>query len=100
MFYVGEMVVRRRSKAKILKRRIYKVINELPSSSYSKRYRVVDAYGKLHELPEYLLRTSESHKQSLQATIDVAKNAAIEAGNELHRFNRDLGEVMVFFPSV
>lgn len=98
---IGEIVVRRWSKATTLKRKVFKIISSeqrIPNGTLA--YEVIDPYGKKHLISTWQLATIDTLLQSYLLNITLAENCTLDRRKILHRFEKEVASVNSFFPKV
>ncbi len=99
-FEPGQLVVKKYSKAKHLKGKIYKIIGELPLHGYDRKYRLAAPSGRQIEKSEHYIRTLEEEEILYQHHIFVAQSRLLDAQNDLNHLRKDIEECKKLFPII
>ncbi len=100
MFRVGDIVIRKWSKAKTLKGKVCKVISALPGGGYPVKYRVVNAYGKQKDFYEWHIKLLSDEINSADNGINIALENVTKARQRAYDLHKEEREVSKFFPVI
>lgn len=89
-FHQGQIVVRKWSKAKVLKRRLFVVLHQ-----NGRIVNLMDAYGKATQLEYYRVETLDDAKSRYEIAVDRAERAYKGQREPARCSKRDIGSTQV-----
>ena len=99
-FEPGQLVVKKWSKAKHLRGKIYRIVGKVPLTGYQQQYRMVAPSGRQVEIGEYSIRSLEDELTRYQHHIFTAQSRLADAQNDLNHLRRDIEECRKLFPVI
>lgn len=99
MFVVGDTVVRRRSVAETLKRKVYRV-EHIGGFEYTAPIMCRDPYGKLHTFYEYQLIRTDRLRDNVIEELYNHDQKRVELQNKLNKLEQEMRELKLYFPSI
>lgn len=108
-FKVGDIVVKRSSKAKSLKLKVLKIISPSSLNSYGtwgnygkwgNRWKVVNPKGKISDIREYQITKVEDELSIAEKRVKDAEKLWSGRNHYLITLKQELGQVDSYFPKV
>lgn len=100
MFTVGDVVVRNHSKAKTLKRRVYRVEQVQGGYGYASKVLCRDPFGNQHEFQDYQLTRVDRQIDAVRHEIYIHDEKRIDLQNKLSMLEQEVRELKLYFPPV
>lgn len=97
--HVGDIVVITHSKARILKRKIFRIMH-IEGTDYCSKIICRDPWGNDKIFCKYQLSTLENLEYDLKRKLFTARKIASAAEEDVVRLEKEMLEVVNYFPSI
>jgi hypothetical protein len=97
-FQPGEIVLKRWTKARNLKRKVYRILNRVPGGY--EQWRVVDPFGNQKTFSTYRLMSFSDAKTSRDHLLERARIEVTKAQNAVYALDSDEKMAKTYFPEV
>lgn len=97
--YIGDVVIRCRSEASTLKRKVYRV-EHIEGTGYAATFMCRDPFGKVHKFYEYQIIRIDRLLDNTRDELRIHDQNRVEIQNKIIKLENEMREVKKYFPTI